>query len=436
MVIENVFSLLFKPFRKRVRTKGFIFLGCWFFVSLIFATNPIGLSHPYGNNNGKYIDAGDSFSEYLIRNQIIDNYSNPERFYIGGYYNAEKYGKNEYEYTSDEPSYYYTMPLLQVLPLTAIASFLKGFGISFQTIFAIFRAFNACALAFCLIYVVDFLASSITGLRDNFYPSISCILLPFVFGLTIFSQNLYFFTSLFWLPGVALCYCLKNNLPSRSVLLLSVISFTISFLRGYEFAMLPLGFVLVILFTNKRNTERQINILSIIGAWLFAFILSHLIHASIIIGLGHASSITEAFELKFASFTSRVLTLFYVPFSPEFMNYFQGLFRSTFIRINGAFSIDHYQFLVVYNFLLVLLLAKSHENSTRRQILIMGLSPYLIVLSCYLSAYQHLMSHAFMYSWFIFSSAFMVQFLVMASVFAERITSKRIKFFSIASNIQ
>ena len=76
-------------------------------LTFLFAVNPNELSHGYGNQDGTYADSGDSFSESLIRNSVIDNLLPNDRYYFGGYI-SKGLGDGDYGYYPEDSSYYYT----------------------------------------------------------------------------------------------------------------------------------------------------------------------------------------------------------------------------------------------------------------------------------------------------------------------------------------
>ena len=394
-------------------------------LTFLFAVNPNELSHGYGNQDGTYADSGDSFSESLIRNSVIDNLLPNDRYYFGGYI-SKGLGDGDYGYYPEDSSYYYTSMLLQTVVITRVVELFSSY-LDIDSMFVIFRIISAFLISLFLTILCLSAASTIISSKVPLYALPCLFFLSGFFGLMIFAQNIYFFIFSLFLPAL-LVNAINTNKMVNLFFGILVTNFFV-FARGYEFIAIPLSYA-ILFFALKVEKESMrtkfFGVFVISSAYVMAFILSSLLHLYLIIKVGHVDTIQAAMDLKFKTFSTRILTFEPEPLSRAFFVYFNNFLNADAFNI-GLIKFNGFQFIAVYLCFCVVALYMS-TKTTLRSTLILAVFPFLTCFLSYTLSYQHLISHHFMYSWLVISTSFAIptcSFLMLLSVKLIGLYTKR-----------
>jgi len=438
----NTFSLKYeKNIVSFLNKKISIFYLTFFCFFLAFFTwaNLTNQTTLYGTNFGKLDDQADSYSEYIVRNTLVNDFIGNQNkkstlIFTDGYtktpldFSYSESNTITYSHSRAIQRDFYFMlinlspsnfindkPIFNLEPrsLIGLASLIKSslshlnIRTSRDIYFQFFRFINCFLLSFCItVFFVNLFERKMMTL-------LLILLFSMVSGIALFSSNLF---NCFWAMFTPLlCYSfIKKDsylmyhflLP----LLFSYLYFSIHYLFAATFAIL---WLLPIFFDSKiKSKKNAIKFLLISLGIIFGFfleVINHINYVSERLSL----NTTQAFSDIFESTRTRVLSLEGVPFP-----FGIGFFKSMIIRLSwDGIRIPMFISISKMIFLITLLIFYKKNICNLRNLCLWA---FLAYFSCYLFSYQHMMVHD-MYDSLIFSVTIQLGvFLVLASYLKDK----------------
>lgn len=340
-------------------------------------TNLPNQSTEFGTQGGIYDDPIDSFSEYIIRNSVIDRVRKgqshgPTLIVTRGY-------PFDYAYAPEDAKPYFSNRGIQTSVYARIALMLgKRFESHQNQVFQAFRLVN-CVLLSALIFAFFF---------AFLHRSTLSLLVGAVFlhctGLVLCAGNLYVQTWATFTP-LALYGVLASGRVG-AYLIGSFLSATLFFMIRYEFATaFALLFVLPVLLCPDLQNRRKIAVRAFLTCVLgfgVALALHHIAVATLLdMPLRDAAvKILGSTQKRMASLTDVPF-----PFSPAFFGEIQHRWDWP------GFAFGDWPYLRKFHFLLLAAFT-AFAFRTRRdaEILVWSVAAYI---SWYICAYQHIMWH-------------------------------------------
>ena len=364
----------------------------------------------YGSGNGKFADQVDSFSEYIIRNTVLNRLKGVENT-EGSLIITKGYPDLDYTYYPDGTRQYYSHRGIQVDVYTAIG-FLnrKAFTENSDEYFQAFRFINCLLLSVCVAVFFVWLFGK------NLLSVLALTAFSFAGGIALFASNLYFMAWTLLTP--LLCFPLLVSGHKKAYVISALFFSALYFSVRYEFAttfalMWVLPILILPLKTGRIDTKT--GLLSFAAVCL-GFILALLAH-HFSIALEKQISIADAAGLIFENTAMRMVTLEDVPppFSPEF-------FKSMVLRwVWNGFTVPLFFYAPKIAVLLVfLILLLRTKDMTFRRLFLWALIAYL---SWYVVAYQHIVFHE-MYDSLLFAATIQLVFLVYATNYFKNLLMK------------
>lgn len=382
---------------------GVAVLLFWLVVSFMLWANIARQSTDYGTNYGRFADQVDSFSEYLVRNSVIDRVrsGDPDPGYL---VYTPGFEKGEYGYTPGPTRRYYSNRAIQAVVFAWIGGRSPEFFLDHQAgFFQLFRLVNSMALAAAfLVFFVGWLGRNRLALGMALAMTLSG-------GACLFASNLYFMAWVMFSP--LLCYPLVKRGSHGWYCLAAGVCSLAYFAMRYEFATtFALLWILPFLIRGVDGERPRW------GFAALAFLCSctgfaialwwH--HMSVAAATG--GSLADASRLIFVTLETRVASLTNVPapFSPAF-------FWSLLKRWSWAgFVIP---LLAEFSKLAVLIafLALWHRFRRSRPSVLLAIWAVVTYLSWYLFSYQHIMLHL-MYDSLIFAATVQLATVIFAAL--------------------
>ena len=390
-----------------------------FFLAFLLWVNFTNQSTIYGINYGKSDDQADSYSEYLIRNTLINDFigsenSNGSLIITDGYSKTpldfSYFSFNTTPYThsrSIQHNFYYELikkfpdnfidnqPIFNSESFNSMPKILLGLQFVPKSLlrylhinttrdvyFQFFRFLNCLLLSLCItvFFVSLYEKRFMTILLISFYSMVS--------GVALFSSNLYL---CFWAMFTPfLCFSALRN-KSHSVydfllpLFFSFLYFSFHYLFAATFAILWL----LPFFFSGRIIEKGIaaKFFLISAGVISGFFLEIVCHINYV-SEGFNIDFDKALSLIFVSTKARILSLSDVPFP-----FWIGFFKSMIVRLSwDGIRIPLFVSVSKMIFLIILFVFFRQNISNMRNVCVWALLAYC---SCYLFSYQHIMYHDF-----------------------------------------
>jgi hypothetical protein len=396
-----------------IKRQILIAVGVFVIVGVV-VTNPHNLKTEYGTGGGVYADQVDSFSEYIVRNTVSANLTSPGANLINPVV-TKGYGEGDYFFSTLEGANpYYSNPVFQVVVISAIGRLLSVDSENeLRVFFSVLRVLNALALI-GLIFVSSLWLADI---RSNRMHWTIPVLIAGSSGIVYFSQNLYFLSSIFFVPLIVLIS--RHAKPFHWTAIMIVAASLVFFLRGYEFATTyaVFNFMVASVVTPGRLRAKLLRGVAVFVMVVVGFILALLAHvALIVIGSDGQVRPSSAFNSIAGAGLRRGASLdgVPIPFSQEF-------FLSMGSRLlEPAFSYVIFEISqgVVLGLALVCALIFWRRLGTESRLIII-FSPGVYV-SWYLFGYQHIMWHS-QYDWYIFAVGITVPLCLLIALNGRRI---------------
>lgn len=364
---------------------------------------PIGGS---GNGNGIYDDVGDSFSEFIVRNSVMNN--------IAGYENVgylpilvRGHVTGDLLFKFDGSKLYFSHLISQNIPFTVLGKLLSiNTDSKFHIYFRLLRLFSVFSLAFLTFYVCDGVLKrlDVKGLS----------LLPFglasITGFAIFGQNLYHLIFLFWILPAAVVFLNKRFISGKIHCMVIFFLSALVFSRGYEFAttytIITSFFAYLMLDANRKDKIKYS--MAVFSSCCFGFALSLSIHA-LLIHIQTEKEIIDSYALILSSTKLRLFSASYVQpvLSSDFYYHLANVWSEVIIRIDAVhIAVTKYQVIMLLSFYSLLC-----DRKTRSVQLMLFIVPFIGYISWYVFAYQHIMYHYF-FDLIIFSQSLGVFFII------------------------
>lgn len=373
-------------------------------------------STSYGTAYGRYDDQADSYSEYLIRNSLVNDFigyenKNTTLIFTNGYirepidfnyynFNTEIYSHSRSiqrdiyyklikiapdNFINDQPIRFlnsYDLPYLGWLPYSFLKSIFNHLKIKStrDIYFQFFRFINCILLVFFVtIFFVVYCERKLMSL-------LLAILYFMVSGIALFSSNLFI---CFWAMSTPL-FCslfLRKNISAIYYFFfpffLSYLYFSIHYLFASTFAIL---FYLPIFFDEKiRTKENTIKFILISLGVSCGFLTEVINHINFVAEKLHINNI-QSFNSIFETARIRLLSLTGVS-SPFGLSFFKDMI----VRLSSdGIKIPLLGSLSKMFFLITLLYIYKKNLCNMRNVCIWS---FLAYFSCYLFSYQHIMIH-------------------------------------------
>lgn len=389
----------------------------WLAVSLMLWLNMTRQETDYGTGGGRFADQVDSFSEYLIRNSVVDRVrtGDPAPGYL---VRTKGYDAGDYSYYPEATSRYYSNRGIQADVFASIGSIDRRFFLDHSAaFFGMFRFLNSSALAACIIIFF-------TSLYGRTYLSLGlALLLTLSGGVALFASNLYFTAWLLFAPLA--CHPLvkreKYGCYCGAAFLLSLIYFSVRYEFATTFALMwLLPFLAEPL--SGRAIRRRYAAFAFLCACLgfgVALLWHHFSVAD-----ANRIALAEASKLIFVTIETRMASLEGVP-APLSFGFFKSLVKRwdwTGFSLPLILSISKLSVILVF-----LYLCHRHRRSGR---LMMTMAWALITyVSWYVFSYQHIMLHI-AYDSLIFAATVQLTVVMMIGMalrdgLAERLWGRR-----------
>jgi len=369
----------------------------------------------YGTQNGKFSDQVDSYSEYIIRNTVLNKFIGTEN--VGGTLIITKgYPKEDYSYYPDETVKYYSHRGIQVYLFEEIGRFNKELFIENSD-----RFFQAFRFLNCLLLTVCVSAFFIGLFGKNLIALISLVIFSFAGGVALFASNLYFMSWILFTP--LLCFPVLVRGYSKTyvffALVFSMLYFSVRYEFATTFALLWLFPVLALrLKTGSIDVKTAIYAFAATCLGFSLALLAH--HLSVASEL--QISIDDASELIFTNTQVRVLSLkgVPVPFSNEFFQSMIYRWKWTGLSAPLLFSIPKLWLLILFIVIFIVISIKT-KGGEFKMLFIWALLAYG---SWYLFAYQHILWHV-QYDSLLFAATIQMVLLICLITWVCRIFDKR-----------
>jgi|GEM_PF-4315301 len=353
----------------------------------------------YGTSNGKFVDQVDSFSEYIIRNSVINamknNLASNSILVI-----TKGYAKEDYKYYDDGMINYYSNHGSQAILYIDLLKLCQVPGDADLGIyFKVLRFVNCLLVATSIVvFFVTVFGSNITAFSLAFVYSLSG-------GIALFSSNLYFMIWVLLTP--LLCSPLLKIQRTKSYAFAAFLFSFIYFSMHYEFAttfallwLLPFA---VLTEGYRVNWKAQLLVFSLVCLGFGLAVFWHLAIVSDALSLSYS----KAVPIVFSSLKLRTLSLTDVPtpFTRPFFN--DVLLRLGWVGFSlpNLFSVSK---LFVFCGTLLMVRLMRFDGVTR---VVFAVS-FIGYISWYLFAYQHIMGHK-IYDSLIFSATIQLAFLIL-----------------------
>lgn len=364
----------------------------------------------YGNGNGTYADQVDSFSEYIIRNTVINNIIGRENR-DGSLILTKGYQDKDYNYYASNTKRYHSHRGIQVEVYEKIAKIKKDIFINNSELY-----FTSFRLVNCFLLTICFTTFFLCTVGRNIAGIISTILFSFSGGIALFSSNLYFSSWLLFSP-LACQYLLTNNFKKTFMLaafLLSLLYFSVRYEFATTFTFMWFVPVIIQNYLERKKTAYGVLFqvfLTVVAGFITAIVLHHVSVARVVnIPIGDASS------LIFASLQLRMASINGVspPLSPDF-------FYSMLSRLSWTgFSFPLLGIISKFCLLILFLFAAYRERkSLLFPAFLWALAGYM---SWYIFAYQHIMWHD-MYDSLLFAATIQLILIFYAAKKSENFFS-------------
>ncbi len=371
--------------RKFIKINGLSFFqitGLILTISITLWLNVTNQSTEFGNGHGKFADQVDSYSEYLIRNTVINNIVGTEN-QTGSLVQTKNYKLEDYHYYPDHTQKYFSNRGVQVEFYKWIAKFNEDSFVKYQdTYFKAFRLLNCILITIC--FGVFFLST----LGKNFFGVLAIIVFSLSGGIALFCANLYFCAWVLFSPLLFYPLLVKQRykLYVLFALVFSILYFSIRYEFATTFALMWLFPILVQHCLSHKKLDYKLMAIVFLTV-IFGFNIALLMHHQFI---AHEMNITmkEASALIFSTLKMRVASVTGVslPFSP-------GFFKYMIIRMNWVgFTLPLLGSITKFALLLIFIFYAWKEKSTNYlPVFVWAIAAYI---SWYIFAYQHIMWHA------------------------------------------
>ena len=383
---------------------------------LFFLYNPQGLFFAYGSGNEIYIDRGDWFSEYIVRNTVKRNVlTNKDIGTIPVV--TSGYLSNDYNFYPDGYIKYYSNSVLQTVPITIVAKLLRlDTEEGVDLLLNIFRVLAGLFCAYFYTSIIHYCAKS----PESFCSFLIGLSTGSSAGLIFFSQNLYFLPALLLAPAYFIMRDLTNLGRIRTPLIFT--TSLIYFLRGFEFAtILALLTASCAMISTTNRNDRLKNGLLGFGLVCLAFLSGVLIHVGLVAWDGNWTlSFSATIQRAFGGVLHRTTSWDGVPV-PLSYSFFAALYDRwhdvAFSIVQGWPSLSERLIILI---LIVGGTLRLRIMSYQEVILyIYGFGGYM---SCYIFTYQHIMWHG-MYEWYVFSLTLGLSFSCLLPSYVANITA-------------
>jgi hypothetical protein len=367
-----------------------------------------GLRIPYP---GHHQDRGDAYSEYIIRNTVINNVVGRENqggslIWTKGYFPENGVSEDhKIDYFPDKTIRYHSNRGLQQSVYTLIA---KAAGNAFvknpDRLFGFFRFVNCLILTSC--FAVFFLA--IAGRRPAFLAATAAMVLSS--GAALFGANLYFMYWLMFTPLLAAPLLFSGR--TTAYVAAAFVGGLAYFVVRYEFATtFTMMWLLPVILARSDRPRAMI----MLGAAVFAaivasFVLAIVMHLLNVAAIEHtnmsgaAAFVFEKLRMRVSSFDSVPL-----PFTVGFVKNILFRWGEPALAIKDVISLSKALVLVIFAWFCV----------TDRSLLwrLVAAWAVLTYASWFVLAYQHSMQH-FHYDAMLFSCS--ITLVVVARLVARQ----------------
>ena len=351
----------------------------------------------WGTGDGKYADQVDSFSEYIIRNTVLNNIIGTENK-GGSLIFTKGYPEEDYNYYPDLTEKYLSNRGSQVIIYEAIANLNKNLFIKYyEKYFEIFRFINSLLVIVCAsTFFLSFFGRNSIALFGVFLFSISG-------GIALFASNLYFTIWCFFTPLLCFPFLQRGYhiIYIFSALLFSLLYFSVRYEFATTFALMWL-FPLVVLTLKGKTADLQIGI-SVFIAVCIGFLIAVFLHLRSV-SQEFDVTIREASVYIFRNLR-RVASMEDVPFpfSLDFFRWIKQRWVMTGWSLPYLFSITKLFLLIAF-----LIIMFQGKESKIFPILVWSLIAYV---SWYVFGYQHIMWH-YPYDSILFASTIQLALIV------------------------
>jgi hypothetical protein len=335
----------------------------------------------YGTGGGRFADQVDSYSEYLIRNSVLNDLFGTEN--VGGSLVITRgYRERDYGYYADGTQKYFSNRAAQRQVMTWLArlnvDFVKAHPDRF---FQLFRLLNSLLLAICLAaFFTAFFGRNLLALAAVLLSSLSS-------GFALFASNLYFMTWLLLTPLFFFPALQRGH--TRTYVLAAFLCSIAYFMVRYEFATLfaLLWFFPVLAHALKTGRCDWPTGTAAFVAVCFGFAVALAAH-HFAVASENGIRITDASALVLHSAAERVASLQDVPapFTTDFIVRMGSTWSWPALDLPRLLRVSKLALLGV----IIVLMARTRCRPSRN-ILIWSVLAYV---SWYVFAYQHIVFHA------------------------------------------
>lgn len=353
----------------------------WLAVAAMLWANLARQSTDYGTNYGRFADQVDSFSEYLIRNSVIDRVrlDRPDPGYL---IYTPGFKAGDYAYRSGPTERYYSNRGVQAVAFAWLGSLAPRFFLDHHAqVFQALRFLNALALAGCIL--VFFIA----WLGRNRLSLILALTMSLSGGVCLFASNLYFMAWVMFTP--LLCFPLvkreRYGVYCLAAFLLSLANFSMRYEFATTFALLWIFPLLVKALNGSAMRWGYAGIAFLASCAGFGVALT--LHHISVAGAIHGSP-EQASRLIFVTLETRVASFANVP-APLTPGFFWALLKRwswTGFAIPLLASVSKLFVLIAFAWL-------WRRYRAWRGIALLATWAVASYLSWYVFSYQHIMLH-------------------------------------------